>query len=272
MRVTVPAIVGVLVTSSAFGQTEGLPPLPPPPPSSEPPASTPPAPGAPPAAATPPSPPPASTAPPGTPPGSSSPGSTASAPCVPCDASHGPGAYLHDGLYLRMAVGGSYGWIAGQGPSGPAHVSGAAPMFLFAIGGTPAPGLVLAVTLMGTGASGALAGAPPGAAGNASVTQPLLGALVDWYPRPDDGFHVSGAVGLGGVDMTTANGVDSSSLSAGFRVMTGSAYWIGPQWSFGLDAVVTTALPSTTQTDDNSGTSYKLTPATVGFAVSALLH
>jgi hypothetical protein len=132
-----------------------------------------------------------------------------------------PGDYYHDGFYLRLALGMSYGWLAGTGPLGSASLSGNGPAFAIAAGGTPARGLVLALSLMIGSVNGVLAGAPPASTGSVTSVEPVLGALVDWYPRPEHGWHVGGSLGLGGVGVTDAPVVPIRTAT-----LSGSPSWV----------------------------------------------
>jgi hypothetical protein len=183
-----------------------------------------------------------------------------------------PGAYLHDGFYLRMALGVSYGWVSGEGPLGDAHLSGSGPALLLAVGGTPVRGLVFAFNLMFSSVDGDFAGAPPGATGRATTVEPVVGALVDWYPVPEDGWHLGGSLGFGGVGLTDSTGFNSNGYSLGVAALGGYDWWIGPQWSIGVMSFVTAATTASTEDGHQNATGYRFTPATIGIEASLLFH
>jgi hypothetical protein len=259
------ALATPFVASVAFAQTESLPPLPAPT-SPEPPLSTGPVPAPAVSDATNNTPaPPATSASPAAPP-------QPAVSAAPRADVHERGAYLHDGLYLRMALGASYGWVSGEGPSGPAHLSGGGPAIMLAIGGTPAPGLVIAFDFSIASVDGDFAGAPPGAAGPASTVEPLVGALLDWYPWPDGGWHLGGALGLGGLGLTDSAGFNSNGYSFGVAALGGYDWWISTQWSAGVLAFVATATTTGTEDNNQNQTGYRFTPATIGIEASLLFH
>jgi len=260
------AALAPFATTIAYAQPESLPPLPPP---------TPPAASVTPSAA------PASPSP--TPTGPDSPASPTAATSAPAAASPEhepqpeahpvqPGAYLHDGFYLRAGLGFSYGWLSGTGPAGPAHLSGSGAALSFAVGGTPVRGLVFAFTIQIASADGAMAGAPPGATGPASTVEPVVGLLVDWYPDPKDGWHLGGSTGLGGVGLTDGAGVNSNGYSFGISAQGGYDWWIGQQWSLGLMMFAAVAAASSTEDSNGVSAGYRLTPATTGLEGSIVFH
>ncbi len=253
--------------ASAPPPASSLPPLPAPPP--PPPAPSPEAPPAPEASA------PATPAPPSPPPAATPPPRASTAPVLPPTTE----GHVHDGFYLRFSLGLSHGWVSGSGPAGDASLSGGGLGFLLAAGGTPAPGFVVAGTLMFAGATGALNGGgicavPPCAlpTGDVSSGQVILGGLVDWFPVPTGGFHVGGSLGLGGLAITYPGGNDSSGSSLGLSVLGGYDWWIGPEWSLGLMGVVAVSTPTYMTDNANGSTGYHLTPATIAVEASLLYH
>jgi hypothetical protein len=125
---------------------------------------------------------------------------------------------------------------------------------------------------MAAAVDGSFAGAPSGSTGSATSVEPVLGALVDWYPRTHDGWHVGGSLGLGGLGVTDASGSNSNGYSLGVAALGGYDWWIGPQWSLGVLTFLTVSTPASTSYSNGDATGYRLTPATLGLEVSLLLH
>jgi hypothetical protein len=171
----------------------------------------------------------------------------------------GPGARLHDGFYLRMAVGGggmsSREHVASDGTSEP-RLNGGGGAFETSIGGSLRPGFVVAGTLY---AQSAMLGSVNDSTGTHDMhrmtTFALIGATVDVYPRPRDGFHVLGT--LGPAFMTTieddrTNRRWRSNSGGGLSIGGGYDWWVGPQWSLGFLIRFTGArLFGTTELDGN---------------------
>jgi hypothetical protein len=188
-------------------------------------------------------------------------------------------AYVHKGLYvgLTSSIGGLGVW--GNGPTGSASISGFATGQSLAIGGSPVPGLAIAGVLGWTTTAGdTFHGGPmvsvmtTGAVqtpvttlkGNASAATFLFGVLADWFPLPTGGWHVGGALGLGGATVTDdAHNMIGGSSVAG-SVFGGYQWWLGPSWSLGISAFVTIA-PSVDMSDWNGNdTGYHMMPLSAG--------
>lgn len=150
------------------------------------------------------------------------------------------GAHLHDGFYLRCGLGAGY--ISAKTQNGSTFKGwGVAPDFW--LGGTPAPGLVVGITLNGvsaphphaeltaedTGGLGARSGDAQGV-----LTYSVLGVFGDYYPNVAGGLHVMAGVNLSLFRFTADNGVASTPAS-GLGLLGGVGYewWVGRQWSIG---------------------------------------
>jgi hypothetical protein len=115
----------------------------------------------------------------------------------------------------------------------------------FAMGGTPAPGLVI-------GGGIYWSAAPKPGRQNVDVAGPgstnpvpsqnvafgILGPFVDYYIDPKGGWHIQGALGLGGVSIDDAQSNDKRvqpRKQGGFGFMLGGGYeaWVANQWSLG---------------------------------------
>jgi hypothetical protein len=198
-------------------------------------------------------------------------------------------ALRHDGFYTRITSGFAYTSVFGSGPNGSASVSGTGSLFSLAIGGTLAPGIVLAGVLAGTTGTSTFHGGPfanatiTGAAGstgpiaasdNAGASSFDVGLLLDWFPDPAKGLHVGGSVGLGGVALTNqADGSFISGLGLGAGLFGGYDFWVGPAWSLGLALVASGVVPPAHLADSNrNDTGYRMTPLAMGLEVSILYY
>ncbi len=66
----------------------------------------------------------------------------------------------------------------------------------------------------------------------------LLGVFIDYYPKPTEGFHVQGALGVGTLsyERDSSSGVPPETWGGGGGgAMLGVGYegWVGSQWSLG---------------------------------------
>jgi len=146
------------------------------------------------------------------------------------------GGREHDGFYLRLGLGLSYVVDSVQSTVfDEASMSGAGLADELAIGGTPAPGLVV-----GGAIQDASAFAPAlridgdeRDGGPSSLGLSLIGPFLDYYFDPAQGLHAQALVGLG---VLTAD--DSRDLPVGFGASVGIGYewWVGGESSLGLTA------------------------------------
>lgn len=189
-------------------------------------------------------------------------------PCVqPRDA------FRHDGLYLRISGGIGYAAFSGSGPTGDAsiHHFNVLGGSLLAIGGTPGEGLVVAGAFRGVTTRGRFHGGPQ-PEHDATANNGQLGVLVDWFPKPTQGWHVGGLLAVGVVTITDADVRDSKGAGFGASLFGGYDFWIGAQWSLGLQAVFS-ATSSATMTDDNNDkTGYKFSALSAGLEYTFTLH
>lgn len=144
---------------------------------------------------------------------------------------------------------------------------------MLALGGTPLPGLVIAGTLSSDMVRGKFKGRPQDQdEEDASVARAMLGALVDWYPLPNDGWHVGAALGFAGITLSDAALSDSVGASFSAKLFGGYDWWIGPQWSLGVAAILG-ATPSASLVDrDGDKNGYRFYTLSAGLAWSLTLH
>lgn len=244
-----------------------------------------------------PSPGPEPTSPPAPPAASPAPASAApTAPPVSGPASAPPGEpvafyiprYRHQGFYLAADTGLGVMTAFGSGPLGSASITGPGTVGAFAIGGTVAPGLVLGGVAREWSTSGTFNGGPNITAtttyvlngktivsppqtlsGNAHALAVEIAAFLDWYPNPENGWHVGGSVGLGNMTLTDDAGTRTTGVGLAGSVFGGYQWWLGPAWSLGISGVVSIANAGHLDDSNQNDTGYKFTP--MGFGLQSEL-
>jgi hypothetical protein len=152
------------------------------------------------------------------------------------------GVHYHDGFYLRLGLGAGYLVSRGTGENDvEAGVSGVTIPVEFALGGTPARGLVV-----GGGAWGVHIPSAEYTAGRGDFVKSeradygaisMIGPFMDGYVNPKQGFHVQGAACLTLVAPGQSDTIITSDFAgAGFGGMFGFGYegWVGEQWGMGV--------------------------------------
>jgi hypothetical protein len=154
-----------------------------------------------------------------------------------------PGAYVHDGFYLRLAIGGGFvsasGTINSSSSVPDFTVKGGGVGFDLGIGGTVGKGIVIggeyifqqAVKPTVADSNGNTLGTS-----NANMNFGLLGPFIDWYPDPEGGFHFGGTLGLAVLTASDPNTGDTTASDTGFGGAVGVGYdfWVAPEWSLGI--------------------------------------
>jgi hypothetical protein len=192
--------------------------------------------------------------------------------------------WKRDGFYLRVMSGMGAMFVSGDGPRGRVWTSGGGNSSAIAIGGSVAPGLVLAGTVQSSSITntlhrGPFAGATVttsdgrsmGASAKAIAGFSQLGLLVDWYPDPSRGWRagLSGGLGLAGL----VNQADDSTMfgtSLAGSVFGGYDWAIGPSWSMGLALIASGNTSAKLMNSDGDSTGYRLQSFSVGLAGSIL--
>jgi hypothetical protein len=172
------------------------------------------------------------------------------------------GHYLHDGFYLRYSLGPGVGHISGTSPGGSFGDTGAGIVDIFAIGGTLPGGVVLGGASMALYSKGSLGA--------------VIGPFVDWFPDPHEGWHLGADVGIGSTVFLgpppESPGVAADSILSGYGLgaafFAGHDFWIAPQASVGLMALVSTMTSAAAQ----EAPGYVLTPLWAGVLLGILYH
>jgi hypothetical protein len=147
------------------------------------------------------------------------------------------GARLHDGFYLRMAVGialsGALVATDSKSVSDYSFQGAGAALDLW-IGGTPTPGLAMgaALSLLGLEAAKThVDGKTVSEQVNANMG--MLGYFVDAFPDPARGLHFGGALGLAS-NLVEANDIKRfGGGGLGLQAWGGYQFWVSPEWSLG---------------------------------------
>jgi hypothetical protein len=142
---------------------------------------------------------------------------------------------------------------------------------MLAIGGTPGEGFVVGGAFRAEQVRGTLHGAS-NPAGNATATVGQLGILMDWFPRPSDGWHVGGLVSLGILSISDSKLPDSSGAAFAASVFGGYDFWIGPEWSLGVMATFTGTSRATLKDSNQNESGYALNALAGGVDVSIVFH
>lgn len=191
---------------------------------------------------------------------------------------------VHQGFYLRFTSGPSFVSLNGHGPSGSASLTDSGASGSIAIGGAIAPGLVLAGTIQGSMFNAEFKGGPFAdatvsangrtrtASNRASGGFGMAGVLVDWYPRPQAGWHTGISAGVGIIDlMNSADDSNFAGANLAGSVFGGYDWALGHSWALGLSLVASGATRTKIMTDPNAhDTGYRLTPVSVGVQASLL--
>jgi hypothetical protein len=174
---------------------------------------------------------------------------------------------------LRFSSGAGFLVLNGSGPTGDAHLSGVASSELIAIGGTPGRGFVIAGTIASESLNNPnFTGYPGGAQHGWTASNARLGALVDWFPNDRRGGHVGGALALNALGLTNdAANISWGGLGFGAEVFGGYDFWIGPEWSLGIQGGLSFSPSAPLKDSNNSGNDTGYSFGTFAFAAQATL-
>jgi hypothetical protein len=184
---------------------------------------------------------------------------------------------LHDGFYARLGANllGGYTTFTTRGASGRTHGTELGQEGMLLLGGTPWPGLTLGGGFRSLTAHGEFGGG--GYDKDAfSGFDYTIGPFVDWYPRPAKGWHVGALAGLGVAWMERTRSGHTSTLYAfgapGATVFAGHDWWVGNQFSIGLQLTASASASSAIRDTDGNDTGYRIAPRSVGIELTAVVH
>ena len=167
-----------------------------------------------------------------------------------------PTIHLHDGFYLRLGIGAGYMYapttvtVSGIDDETTFTAKGPAVATEFAMGGTPAPGLVIGGGVYSISAPSAKADDFEADGEKIDdltgewdmISLSIIGPFIDYYFNPEAGLHLQLAVGLASSSVSKGEfktGEGSSKTDdetgSGFGAMLGFGFetWAGEQWSVG---------------------------------------
>jgi hypothetical protein len=182
----------------------------------------------------------------------------------------GPGAFTHDGFYLRLSSGIGGLAVGGSGPTGSPKLSGFASSTMLAIGGTPSRGFVVGGAVAARSLSSVDTSNVPGDVTSVQASQ--LGVFVDWFPSLHRGWHVGGLLGVGTIRIQTAAQEDQVNLSFAGQAFGGYDFWIGPEWSLGIQGVLGFSTQSPMMDDNRNDTGYSLGSVSGAVEATLLFH
>ncbi len=147
-----------------------------------------------------------------------------------------------------MGLGAGYGQVNSEGSVGSASgvdfeakYSGMGPVYELLIGGTPGAGLVVGGGFVGQDITDPDLEVEVGGFEedelfelDGSLGLVLLGPFLDWFPEDRGGFHVGAMLGFGGIGLS---GGDDDDVSQGWggSFWAGYDFWVGDQWSLGVE-------------------------------------
>jgi hypothetical protein len=188
-------------------------------------------------------------------------------PVPPCG---GPGAFTHDGFYLRVSSGIALVALGGTGPTGDASIGGAGSSGGLAIGGTPSRGFVVGGAINGGSIGPNNAKGLPAEVTGGSTGE--LAAFADWFPNEHRGWHVGGMLGVGFVSITQLHTSTWNGGSLAGNLFGGYDFWLGPEWSLGVQADLGLTGRAKLQDDNQNDTGYRLGGFVGGLEATLLYH
>jgi hypothetical protein len=158
-------------------------------------------------------------------------------PTLAIDASPKRGAHVHDGFYLRLAIGANYGraFVQTNRRSEPeVRIIGMGRSFDVWAGRTVPPGFVIGFNMSAADVSTDAADLGDGRSAEGNALMLSLGGFLDAYPDPQQGYHFGGSLGLAAL-AAGGDAAIASFLGAGFSFSMFAGYdaWVAPQLSIG---------------------------------------
>jgi hypothetical protein len=150
------------------------------------------------------------------------------------------GPYVHDGLFMRLAVGpGLFQGSSGTSPDSRSFSAGSVSIDA-AIGGAPGRGFILGAAFQTnrffslSSSDDIVDGDEPDLSG-VSFSVSGLSIFADYYPEPTDGLHFLGSLGLGWLDVSRPGSSADRSPNGPLLGLGGGYEWfVGPNISLGV--------------------------------------
>ncbi|HEY3237214.1 MAG TPA: hypothetical protein VGJ84_21015 [Polyangiaceae bacterium] len=145
--------------------------------------------------------------------------------------------HMHDGLYLRLSVGVGSLWSTFDDGVASNNIDGNG--FTYAldalVGGSPSRGVAIGGALLTTSSIGIEFSRPGQPIARRNINLAVLGAFIDGFPNPADGWHLGGALGFARINVAdnAVNGLTSTNGLAGAGWL-GYDWWVGDEWSVGF--------------------------------------
>lgn len=96
--------------------------------------------------------------------------------------------------------------------------------------------------------------------------------MMDWFPTPTSGWHFGGLIGLGILGVSDSWIADSSGGAFAGTLLGGYDWWLGPQWSLGLLAMVSATTSASMIDDERTDTGYRFNALFAGVGYALTLH
>jgi hypothetical protein len=139
----------------------------------------------------------------------------------------------HDGLYLRFGFNAGYAWDSVEQGEHNTTSRGAGGFIDYALGSNVSDHVVLGFAHHTFGVFSPRTSVDGRELGNDHTAfYQVFGVLLDYYPNPAAGWHVTGTLGAGFANVQIRDGENTES-GFGFGVGGGYDAWIGEQWSLG---------------------------------------
>ena len=181
-----------------------------------------------------------------------------------------PGYHVHDGFFLRMAIGG--GWQSAS-IGGDTTVSGAGGIFNLAAGGAINPNFAVHAEVFGMitpSPKVEVSGSGSGTWKNTDFIHVGIGPGFTYYAMPSN-IYLSATIAMAKYRMVTRNGSNTSDttydsdLGWAVKGALGKEWWVSPNWGLGLAGQFTwVVVPS-----DSTLSSGKTTGPVIGLVFSA---
>lgn len=144
----------------------------------------------------------------------------------------------HQGLYLRLMLGGAYDQMTNSADSSTTIHGGAVALDMH-IGYFIAPNFAIGADLAGSSVAGptiTMNGMDITAANSTQLTFTMIGAGATYFV-PDPNLYVAGSIGIARGQIQDGSGNTSRSPDGwGLNLLAGKEWWVSPHWGVGVAA------------------------------------